>query len=342
MKKIAVAGIGAMGCIIGGNLTKGGKDVVLIEPFWREHAEVMNKDGITFISPEGEEKIKVKVLLINELSILKEKIDILFISVKSNHTKEVLTQIKPFLSEDAWVISLQNGINEEVLIPIVGKENTVVCISYTGGQLLKPGHVTSHEGKFIIGELDGQTTPRIKELARILSLVKPVEISPNVMLERWIKLSQATMSVPVSAISGLGLGEVFQNGKTQRLLARIIMEAIRVAHASGYTIEDVIGVKKGDWEKLATGPMPEISKIVAEEGDHFPSNATDPITNDIKKGQPLEIDYTNGYVIAKGKELGVPTPLNELVLNRIKAIESRDIKPGLNRVEELLEATNYR
>jgi len=46
MKKIAIAGIGAIGSIVGSHLAASGRDVLLIEPFWREHAEAMKKNGL--------------------------------------------------------------------------------------------------------------------------------------------------------------------------------------------------------------------------------------------------------------------------------------------------------
>jgi 2-dehydropantoate 2-reductase len=337
LKKIAVIGIGAIGGILGGYLTEGGQDVTLIEPFWREHAEVMKKDGLTLKGPAGKQTIEVKVLFIDDLSQLKERIDILFISVKSNDTVKMLTLLKPYLAKDAWVISPQNGINEDVIIPIVGKANTIGCISYTGGVLLKPGYVMGHDGSFIIGEIDGQITPRIKELAQILSLVRPTEISANIMKERWIKLSQAVMVVPIAAISGLGLRETCQNQKAHRLCARIVSEVIQVARAAGYKLDIVTHIKADDWKKLARGPVPEASKTIAEVGTRFVPNATNATTNDIKQGQPLEIDYTNGYVISKGNELGVPTPVNEHIVSMVRAIESGKIKPSLDTLDELLK-----
>jgi len=48
---------------------------------------------------------------------LKEKIDVLFISVKSNDTSTVLKSIVPHMAEGFVVMSLQNGINEDVIIP---------------------------------------------------------------------------------------------------------------------------------------------------------------------------------------------------------------------------------
>ena len=124
----------------------------------------------------GEHRVKVKVLFADELSTFKEKIDVLLISVKSNDTAAVLKLLMPHMAEDFVVMSLQNGINEDVIIPIAGRERTVAGVSYTGGVLLRPGYAAGHDGYFVIGELDGTKTARIKELAEVLGAVKPTHI----------------------------------------------------------------------------------------------------------------------------------------------------------------------
>jgi 2-dehydropantoate 2-reductase len=296
----------------------------------------MKRDGLTLKGEAGEQTIKVHVLFFDELSQMKEKIEVLFVTVKSNDTAKVLAALKPYLAKNAWVISPQNGINEDVIVPIVGRANTIGCISYTGGGLLKPGYVIEHLGGLVIGELDGQITPRIKELAQILGLVRKTEISANIMLERWNKLSQVAMSVPTAVISGLSMGHVFVNERTQRLFGCIMSEVAEVAAAAGYKMESVIGVGINQWKGLAKGPMPEVSEVIAQEGAKFPPSGSDPMTNDIKRGRPLEIDFTNGYIVKKGKEVGVPTPVNDLLLSTIREIEGGRRKPSLDNVDEIL------
>ena len=51
------------------------------------------------------------------------------------------------------------------------------------------------------------------------------------------------------------------------------------------------------------------------------------ILQDHLKGRRTEIEYTNGLVVRKGKEAGVPTPVNEIVLAINKRIERGDLKP---------------
>jgi len=347
LKTIAVAGIGAIGSIVGGRMTAAGNDVNLICTSWRENAEFMKKNGLTMVGADGvEQTVKVKVLFIDELDRLSSKIDVLFIAVKSNDTVKCLTALKPYLSENSCVISLQNGINEDVIIPIVGEQNVVACVSYTGGILLRPGYVRGHGGNFVIGELDGRVTERIRELAEIMSSVTTTEISGNVIKQRWDKLSQVTTTVPAGVVTGAGFPAVLFIEKAHPLMARLMTETLRVAAADGYALQKVAGLSAAEWQRLSFNPDPELSRVVKgpfspPEGAAAPAFNPDesPMLKDIKLGWPLEIEFTNGYVIKKGRELGVPTPTHELIVKMIRDIESGKKKTGMDLLDEILSST---
>lgn len=348
MKKIAIAGVGGIGGNMGGYMAKGGQDVTLICMSWRENAETIKKNGLTLISPGGEQQnVKVKCLFVDELPQLKAKFDILFICMSSNDTIKTLETMKPFLTRDCWVISPQNGINEDLIIPIVGRNNVIPCVSHTGGGFVRPGVVSMHEGYYVIGELDGKITPRIKELAEILSLVVPAKISENVMQARWHKLCIAAMVAPVAQIYGFEHGFLrgaFSHEKTRQVLARFVTEVNRVAAAAGSPLDSVETIKIEDWAKYAMRPTSELGRQIETAGAHFPSNTPPSIGKKENNGQrrisfSSEMEHINGYIIRKGRELGIPTPVNEIIVSYIEDIENGKIQPGIVKIDEILKLT---
>jgi 2-dehydropantoate 2-reductase len=56
----------------------------------------------------------------------------------------------------------------------------------------------------------------------------------------------------------------------------------------------------------------------------------------LERGRPTEIDYLNGYVVAKAKQSGVPVPLNALVTRMIKEIEAGRRQIEQRNMDELL------
>lgn len=344
MRRIAVAGIGAIGSMVGGGLALAGHDVTLICTSWRENAEHMKTHGLTIAGPEGVERTTpVKALFIDELAQLPGPIDVLFVATKSNDTASCVTTLEPHLSDDAVVVSLQNGMNEDVIVPIVGGERVVACVSYTGGMLVRPGYVRTHPGRFVLGELDGRITSRVEELAAILSAVAPAGVTSDIMRQRWDKLSQVTMTVPVGAIAGVGFPAILQFEEAHPLLARLMCETLAVAAAAGHPLDEVVGLTAADWRRLADGPAPDLSRVISapfapRPGAPSPDPNEAPLLKDLKLGLPLEIGHTNGYVISKGGELGVPTPTHSLLVRLLEDMERGEIRPGLEHLASALQA----
>jgi 2-dehydropantoate 2-reductase len=46
------------------------------------------------------------------------------------------------------------------------------------------------------------------------------------------------------------------------------------------------------------------------------------------KGRRTEVDYLNGYVVRKGREVGVSTPMNEAIVALTKRIEAGELTPS--------------
>lgn len=122
-RNIAIVGAGALGGHVGGYLTRNGERVTFIDP-WPEHVETMRRDGLTLRGQSAPENytVPVKALHITELqSVVKAApFDIAFVAMKSYDTVWAAHMIKPYLAPDGFVVSLQNGINEERIASVVG------------------------------------------------------------------------------------------------------------------------------------------------------------------------------------------------------------------------------
>ena len=84
--RIGIIGAGAIGCVVGGLLTRAGRDVTLIDQ-WPEHVEAMKRDGLRLSGTCGEHRIPVKALHIHEAQLIEEPFDAVFVAVKSYDTE---------------------------------------------------------------------------------------------------------------------------------------------------------------------------------------------------------------------------------------------------------------
>ena len=336
MKKMAMLGAGAIGGVLGGYIARAGEDITLIDA-WREHVEVMRQRGLRITGTRGEQVIKVKALHIDDLSRLEGKLDILFIAVKSYDTEKMLKLVKPYLKKNAWVVSCQNGINEDIIIPIVGSANTIACVITFGAELVGAGHI-NEPGKenigFTVGELDGRITPRIKEIARLTGMCFKTRISTNIWVDRWVKLSNNSVDNSLVAITGTKIGELIHNEKTRRVMGKIAIEIIQVAEALGYKLDKVTGISTDLWKKSAQEWQPEIDKLMLERSVVY-SPYTSSTLQDALKGRRLETEHLNGYIVKKGKETGVPTPVNEKLVSLARDFNSGRLKLGLKHLDTL-------
>src|SRR5947207_538803 len=164
IKRIAVLGSGAIGSMVGGMLTKAGHDVTLVDQ-WPEHVEAMRKVGLRLSGTCGEHLVPVRALNIHELQSVAEPFDAIFIAVKSYDTEWVVSLALQYLKKpDGVLVDFQNGINDERVAALAGRERCLGCVITIGAGMYEPGHAIRTDRAaigFKIGEHDGKA----KELA---------------------------------------------------------------------------------------------------------------------------------------------------------------------------------
>ena len=345
--RIVIVGAGAVGCYAGAHMAKAGEDVTFVD-FWPENVETMRKKGlkISHIKDVPEFTVPVKALHITELQhVTKEKpFDIAFVCTKSYDTAWATVMIKQYLSSNAYVVTLQNCINEETIAGIVGWGKTLGAIaSSITVDLCEPGHVRRASGKkgpdhtvFRVGEVHGRITDRAKEITRLVALSDSAKTTDNLWGERWSKLVANAMGNGVSASTGLVTKDIITDDGLRAFTARLGSESIRVGQALGYQLEEIyhldpeVIAKAGEGEAKARAyydehRLAEVKK--AGGGEHRPS-----MGQDMVKGRRTEIEYLNGFVVAKGHEVGVATPANAALTDIVKRVEKGELQPDKQHI----------
>ena len=119
-KKLAFMGAGAVGSYIGGHFSRHGADVTLIDP-WPDHIDTIKRDGLHLEGTQGEYLVHPRALHLHEVqSLFKDPVDIAFVCVKSYDTIWATQMISQYLTPGGFIITLQNGINEERIASVVG------------------------------------------------------------------------------------------------------------------------------------------------------------------------------------------------------------------------------
>ena len=337
-KRIAVLGTGAIGGMLGGHLAHNGVDVTMISAYRRETAETLNREGIYMNGARGEFHTPIKAAFLDDLP-KDTQFDYIFLGLKANNFVDAVTRVAPHLAEDGCIVTLQNGISEEFLTPIVGEKRVVAGISFAGGQQKDANHYEDHDGHFVIGEMDGSMTPRLEEIVEILNHARPTTASSHVRVNQWEKLGTVALHVPCCTITGSYMQEGFDNPSVQRFVPLLAKEVFAVAEADGCIGFKIQGHTKEEFERGNTGAPAGFGgpggKIPEGKGK-IPEKVVDAYTKDIQKGAELEIDYTNGTIVRLGKRYGVPTPANEALIAAIRDIEAGRATAGDALAEKLL------
>ncbi len=81
-----------------------------------KHENILFKaqgEGLHIFGLRGDHRVRVRV--VREISSLSSVKDVVFLATKANDSRHAATELVPFLTPESSVVSLQNGICEDVL-----------------------------------------------------------------------------------------------------------------------------------------------------------------------------------------------------------------------------------
>jgi len=335
-EKIAIVAPGAIGGPIAALLTRSGYNVVLVEQ-WPDHVEAMRRDGLRVTigpreEPEDEFTVDVRAVHVHEACTLRETFDIVLVTCKSYDTRWLVQLIEPKLAGDGVVVSIQNSLNYEWIAPIVGQARTISCLLTGGGELLEPGHAWRNRRLdhhyYTLGELDGSKTARLDRIAAILGDAGSTGITTNVKAALWTKLVHNSVS---AALSGLVAGkrrswQLIEMPEFRAVSAQLFREGVDVAIAHDQQLEPLYDVPTA---QLRNASDDAIAELLSATGGGASKGATSMVQQDLARGRPTEVvDYFSGLLIRKGREFGLPTPMNERMVELYRRLEAGELAPG--------------
>jgi 2-dehydropantoate 2-reductase len=353
--RILIVGAGAVGGYAGAHMARAGHEVIFLDP-WPAHVDAMNAQGLTIRGVTEEEGFTqaVRALHLTDAQALsKEKpIDIAFVCVKSYDTAWATELAMLSLAPDGFVVSLQNGINEDTMARVAGWGRTVGCIaSKIVVELEKPGWIQRNVPKggekytvFRVGEAHGRITPRAEKVRDLVATADSAKATSNLWGERWSKLVQNAMGNGVSAATGLSVKEYHREEVTRRLSIRLAGEAIRTGLAHGYALELINATEPEAWvaaaEQLERGAndAPELSDIEAKmlkAAEAMGDGARPSMGQDMLKGRRTEIEHLNGLVAARAAEAGLPAKANLGLVRAVQTVERGQAPASVDRVRDI-------
>ena len=335
--RIGIVGAGAIGCVVGGLLTKAGRDVTLLDQ-WPEHVEAMKREGLRLSGTCGEHRIPVRALHLHEAQTIEAPFDAAFVSVKSYDTEWATALACAYLRPEGVVVDFQNGLNDERVAAVAGRGRTLGCVITIGAGLYEPGHAMRTDSGavgFKVGELDGRDTERARALVALLNDVAPTKLTQNLSGERWSKLAVNCMANPLAGLSGLGSAEVRSEPAPRAIAIRLAAEVIRVGRAAGHEVEPIYGIAAERFVDAAEGRGLADVEADMVRSVRFLTGGRPSMLQDVLRGRRTEIDHLNGFVVGEGRRLGVATPVNEAVVALYRRHGVGRLRPDPKNLEPL-------
>ena len=294
--RIAVLGAGSIGCLIAAKLVEAGHDVLVHAR--GEHGAVLALSGLN-VSGVWDFQILPNqwTVSLDEAGIhpsLEKSFDQSIITCKAKDTAK-LAEIAAQIT-DGPVLSLQNGLGNHEILSRYVFENSAVGVTTNAVKRISPGQIEwVGRGSIAVGGPTGE------QFIETLSMLD-AEYNHDVSSIIWNKLLINVAINPLAAICGVMNGELL----SEPLLSQAestMLEAANVARLLGVEVaEDHILIQN-------------LHSVLDSTAENECS-----MLADVKAGRETEIDVLCGQVVARGEKLGVPTPLNSMLLSQIKAL----------------------
>src|SRR5215510_7506672 len=140
-----------------------GHDVLLVDRA-EDHVAAMNAQGLTIERSAGATSVPVRAAMPDALG---HGLELVLLAVKSQDTPGALSVLAPRLATDGAIVSLQNGVNEELIAAAVGAHRTVGALVNWSADWTGPGRILhGGPGAQVLGELDGRPSDRVQSLAK--------------------------------------------------------------------------------------------------------------------------------------------------------------------------------
>lgn len=311
-----VVGAGAIGGTLAHHLARAGHAVTVVDAD-RDHVAAIAASGITLL--RGDERTSVPVAAAITPDGEADSLGRVLLAVKAQATDKALDFVAPRLAEDGFVVSLQNGLNEQLIAARVGARRTVGAFVNLFADMIGSGQIRDGGlGALVVGEMDGTESERVRSVVADLQAWGPARTTTNVDGYLWSKLGFGAM-LTATATADAAMADLIDRHRT--LMHALVAEIFAVARHRGISLEAFDAFDPapyaGDDEaakELATDQL--VAWLRTQSKDRSG------IWRDIAvRHRPTEVPTHYGAVLDAAATAGVKTPLLVALLAEIEDLE---------------------
>ena len=187
------------------------------------------------------------------------------------------------------------------------------------GRILHGGH-----GAFVLGELDGRITPRVRELARLLSAVEETPVTDNIWGYKWAKLIYGALLFGTAVVDAHVYEVVERSAGVQAALMGIVGEGMAASDKAGVRLEAFDEFDPTWYRAALAGDSSACAHAMTAIATHYRAHTKTKtgIWRDLAvRRRKTEVDGQLGVLIRKGEAFGVAMPLMRKLSELIRDLE---------------------
>ncbi len=302
--RIAILGIGALGCLLGAHLSPAA-DVVLIG-HWPEQLAALRRDGLRLEHANGASSHHALAVTNDPAEV--GRADVALVAVKSRQTPAAAQTAAQLLGRDDLALTLQNGLNNRAALrAVLGAARVALGVTAQGATTLAPGVVRhAGHGPTYLGRDASLGQPQGHRVAEVAALFQDAGLEAHLVENTdglvWGKLAVNAAINPLTALLRVPNGFLLQHDELLDIMRGAAAEVAAVAAAQGIALPDDPGQRA---IAVAQATAANRSSML----------------QDVERGAPTEIDAICGAVVRAGRAAGLATPINARLCRLVAQIE---------------------
>jgi 2-dehydropantoate 2-reductase len=316
-REYTVVGGGAIGGTLAFHLARSGRAVRIIDAD-AAHVDAIRRNGLILRGPDGDQRAEVEAFTLDDAPASIERV---LLAVKAQATEQVLPWIAPRLSPEGYVVSLQNGLNEQAIAAAIGPERTIGAFVNLFADVAEPGVIRDGGlGALVVGEPDGRISERVEEIVADLQAWGPAKATDNVDGYLWSKLGFGAM-LTTTSLADAPMADLIDRHRP--LMHAVTAEVLEVALARGLTLEafdqfDPAAYLPGAPEEQRERATDRLIAWLRTQ----PKDRSGIWRDIVVRHRPVEVHHHYRPVIAYAAEHGVDVSLLTGMLTRLSEVES--------------------
>lgn len=329
MSKTVVYGAGSIGCYIGGILAQQGVDVCLLG---RERIKkaIEANDGIGLSDYEGRSERVAGIAFATDPAVLSTA-DVVLVTLKCTAMESAAAELAEHCKAGALVVCMQNGVGSDRPV----REQVSQARIELG---IVPFNVVQDESAHFHRATEGSLhLPELPEMQALAQAYQeyglPCSLESDMQAVIWGKL-MLNLNNAINALSDQPLKtQLLQRGYRQ-VLAGCQDELLAACAAKGIRLAQLTAVAPNWLPRILR--LPDfLYKILAQKMLAIDPQARSSMWEDIHMGRNTEIDFLNGAVVALAQSAGQSAPVNGMVVDLVRQLESKQIQGGISAAELL-------